>query len=77
MAVMVTAGDAEAMKKLQEDAVKERARHLAPLAEAHALYTYRYLTDAELGTYRDTLGNAAIQTVIEVCRRNLAQALNP
>lgn len=72
-----TGADDTAMNSLQEDAVKERVRHLAPLAEAHALYTYRYLTDAELGTYRDTLGNAAIQKVIEVCRRNLAQAFNP
>lgn len=76
-AVMTTAGDSGSMAKLQDDAVKERALHLAPLAEAHALYTYRYLTDAELRTYRDTLGHAAIQKVLEVCRRNLAQAFNP
>lgn len=63
------------VRKLQEDAVKERARHLAAPAEAHALYTYRYLTDAELGTYRDTLNHAAIQRILEVCRHNLAQAL--
>ncbi|MET0379171.1 MAG: hypothetical protein ABW049_09295 [Spongiibacteraceae bacterium] len=61
--------------KTQEDAVKERTRHLATLAEAHALYTYRYLTDAELETYRDTLNHAAIQRILEVCRHNLAQAL--
>jgi hypothetical protein len=82
IATMASAGPADASAadmtgNLQEEAVKERVRHLAPLAEAHALYTYRYLTDAELGTYRDTLGHAAIQRVIEICRRNLAQAFNP
>lgn len=61
--------------KLQDDMTKERQRHLAPLDEVYALYAYRYLTDAELGTYRDILGDKSVQSVIEVCRRNLAQAL--
>lgn len=61
--------------RMEEDAARERARHLAAPAETHALYTYRYLTDAELGTYRDTLNQAAIQRILEVCRHNLAQAL--
>ncbi len=62
-------------RKLQEDAARERTRHLATPAEAHALYTYRYLTDAELGTYRDTFNHAAIQRTLEACRHNLAQVL--
>lgn len=60
---------------LLDDMVQERQRHLAPLAEVYALYAYRYLTDAELETYRDTLSDAAIQRVLDACRRNLAQAL--
>jgi hypothetical protein len=56
------------------EASKERERYLAPLAEVYALYAYRYLTDEELATYRDTLSSAAIQRVLEVCHRNLAQA---
>jgi hypothetical protein len=60
--------------KIATAALQERERHLTPLAEVYALYAFRYLTDEELGTYRDTLNNAAIQRVLEVCRRNLALA---
>lgn len=56
------------------DAVRERTLHLTPLAEAHALYTYRYFSDAELGTYRDILADDAVQAVLDAGRRNLLDA---
>lgn len=71
----VASGQAPA-RRLQEDAVRERMRFLAPRAEEYALYAYRYLTDAELQTYLDQLRSAEVQQVLEVCRRNLAQALS-
>lgn len=63
-------------QRLLDDKLQERQRHLTPLAEVYALYAYRYLTDAELTGYRDTLRDAAIQRVIDACDRQLAQALN-
>ena len=67
-------GNQPALSAGLEEEIKERERYLAPLAEVYALYAYRYLTDEELATYRDTLNSAAIQRVLEVCHRNLAQA---
>ena len=58
------------------DAVRERTLHLTPLAEAHALYTYRYFSDAELGTYRDILADDAVQAVLDASRRNLLSAFS-
>jgi hypothetical protein len=61
--------------RLQEDAVRERTRFLAPKAEEFAAYAWRYLTDEELASYRDQLRSAEVQQVMEICRRNLARAL--
>lgn len=64
------------VQRLQDDAVRERMRFLAPRAEEYALYAYRYLTDAELQTYLDQLRSAEVQQVLEVCRHHLARALS-
>lgn len=71
----VASGQAPA-RRLQDDAVRERMRFLAPRAEEYALYAYRYLTDEELQTYLGQLRSTEVQQVLEVCRRNLAQALS-